>query len=53
VATVDVNSDGIADIISGKSRGDAKVSLFDGTDLRRLFNLSGYSSAGKDGVFVG
>lgn len=53
VATVDVNSDGIADIITGKSRGDAKVSLFDGRDLRQLFNLSGYSSAAKDGVFVG
>jgi hypothetical protein len=53
VGTVDVNSDGLADIIAGKGSGDTKVTLFDGGTLARLLNLSGYRTHGHLGVFVG
>ncbi|HEX5177156.1 MAG TPA: FG-GAP-like repeat-containing protein, partial [Chthoniobacteraceae bacterium] len=53
VSTVDVNSDGIADIVAGKARGDAKVSIFEGPTLKRLLSLSGYPTRGSGGVFVG
>jgi len=50
---VDVNSDGIADIVTGKARGDAKVSIFEGRTLDRLLSLSGYPIRGEGTVFVG
>jgi hypothetical protein len=53
VSTVDVNSDGIADIVAGKGRGDAKVTIFNGDTLARLLSLSGYPTGGKSGIFVG
>ena len=54
VGTVDVNSDGLADIIAGKgSGGDTKVTVFDGGTLARLLSLSGYRTHGHLGVFVG
>jgi hypothetical protein len=53
VSTVDVNSDGIADIVAGKARGDAKVTIFQGDTLKRLLSLSGYPTRGDGGVFVG
>jgi hypothetical protein len=53
VSTVDVNSDGIADIVAGKARGDAKVTIFEGASLERLLSLSGYPTRGDGSVFVG
>jgi hypothetical protein len=50
---LDVNSDGVADIIAAQGRrGVSKVSVFDGSDYESLFGLQPFATQ-LDGLYVG
>lgn len=53
VAALDVNGDGIADLITSKGRlGDNRISVFDGNTFNNLFSFSALT-AQRDGLYVG